>query len=142
MGMGAAPAKGKAPTPVMNITPLVDVVLVILIIFMVVAPMVAKTFALNIPPESKDDTPAEPTTDEPVVLTIDRGGVMRLNRQVVTEAELPTLIPGMLAAAKHKVLHFDADDKLPYGTVVSAVDKCREAGAGSIAIVTKKLPEP
>lgn len=141
MGMGAAPAKGKSPSPVMNITPLVDVALVILIIFMVIAPMLSKTFSLNIPPESKDKT-SEPTSDEPLVLTIDAGGVMRLNRQVVTDADLPTMIPGMLAAAKHKVLHFDADDKLPYGTVVSAVDKCREAGAGSIAIVTKKLPEP
>jgi len=142
MGMGSAPGKGKAPSPVMNITPLVDVALVILIIFMVVAPMLSKTFSLNIPPESKDDTPQEPTNDEPLVLTIDRAGVMRLNRQVVTEGELPSLIPPMLAAAKHKVLHFDADDKLPYGTVVGAVDACREAGAASIAIVTKKLPEP
>jgi biopolymer transport protein ExbD len=142
MGMGAAPGKGKSPSPVMNITPLVDVALVILIIFMVVAPMLTKTFALNIPPDSKDDTPAEPTNDEPLVLTIDHAGVMRLNRQVVTDADLPSVIPGMLAAAKHKVLHFDADDKLPYGTVIAAVDKCREAGASSIAIVTKKLPEP
>jgi biopolymer transport protein TolR len=118
------------------------VALVILIIFMVVAPMMSKTFALNIPPESKDDTPQEATNDEPLVLTIDQGGVMRLNRQIVTQAELPGLIPPMLAAAKHKVLHFDADDKLPYGTVVAAVDACREAGAASIAIVTKKLPEP
>jgi len=143
MGMAApAAGKGKSPRPNVNITPLVDVALVVLIIFMVVAPMMSKTFSLSIPPEPKDDTPPPADlSDEPVVLTIDQAGVMRLNKQVVTEGDLPAVIPDKLARAKHKVLHFDADDRLAYGKVLAAVDRCRDAGADSIAIVTKKLPE-
>lgn len=142
MGM-AAPAAGsnKNPRPVVNITPLVDVTLVVLIIFMVVAPMLTKTFSLSIPPEPKDDTPPAELSDEPVVMTMDRNGVLRLNRDVVQASELASVLPDRLARAKHKVLHFDADDGLAYGAVLAAVDQCREAGADSIAIVTKKLPE-
>ncbi|NUP06799.1 MAG: biopolymer transporter ExbD [Polyangiaceae bacterium] len=143
MGMAApAAGSGKNPRPNVNITPLVDVALVVLIIFMVVAPMLTKTFSLSIPPDAKDDTPPPEQSDEPLVLTIDKAGTMRINREVVQPNELAAVIPDRLARAKHKVLHFDADDQLPYGQVVAAVDKCREAGAESIAIVTKKLPEP
>jgi biopolymer transport protein ExbD len=120
------------------VTPLVDVTLVVLIIFMVVAPMLTKTFSLSIPPEAKDEAPVE-ASDQPLVMTLDSAGVMRLNRQVVDPADLPQLLPPLIAGAKSKVLHFDADDSVPYGDVVAAVDKCRDAGARSIAIVTKKI---
>jgi biopolymer transport protein ExbD len=140
MGMALGTAgKGKGPTPHVNVTPLVDVALVVLIIFMVVAPMITKTFRLQLPPEPKDDAPAAPTTDEPLVLTIAKDGAMSINKRPITRAELPATLPRMIAATKHKVLHFDADDGAVYGEVVAALDDCRDAGAKSIAIVTKSL---
>ncbi|MBK6519978.1 MAG: biopolymer transporter ExbD [Polyangiaceae bacterium] len=138
MGM-ASPAGGSGPRPNVNITPLVDVALVVLIIFMVVAPMLTKTFSLSLPPEPKE-TPAEPQTDEPIVLTIDESGAIELNRVPVSEGELASAIPDRLSRARNKVVHFDAADALPYGRVLDVVDACRAAGADSIAIVTKKLP--
>ncbi len=140
MGMASAPS-GKGPTPQVNVTPLVDVALVVLIIFMVVAPMLTKTFSLALPPEAAEPSQAD-ASDEPLVMTLDRQGVMRINKQVVDSTELSAVLPAMLARTKHKVLHFDADDSLPYGDVVTRVDACREAGAKSIAIVTKKLDGP
>ena len=140
MGMASAPS-GKGPTPQVNVTPLVDVALVVLIIFMVVAPMLTKTFSLALPPEATEPPTAD-LSDEPLVMTLDRHGVMRLNKQVVESGDLAAVLPGMLARTKHKVLHFDADDALPYGDVVTRVDACRDAGARSIAIVTKKLEGP
>lgn len=138
MALGGG-GKSSGPSPNINITPLVDVALVVLIIFMVVAPMLTKTFTLNVPPEPKDDKPAAPQSDEAIVMTLDEAGTMKINKQVVTKEELPGLIPRLLAASRHKVLHFDAADGLPYGQVVVALDSCREAGAKNIAIVTKKL---
>ncbi len=140
MGMAAAPSGQKGrPTPSINITPLVDVALVVLIIFMVVAPMLQKTLSLSLPPppEEKADTPA--TKDEPLVMTLDASGAIRINKEPIERSAIPTVLPRMLAATKHKTLHVDADDTLPYGQVVEAIDVCRGAGARSIAIVTKKL---
>jgi biopolymer transport protein ExbD len=140
MGMAIGNAgKSKRPTPQVNVTPLVDVALVVLIIFMVVAPMITKTFRLQLPPEPKSDAPAAPSTDEPLVLTIAKDGAMTINKRPIARAELAATLPRMIAATKHKVLHFDADDAAVYGEVVAALDECRGAGAKSIAIVTKGL---
>ena len=138
MALGAG-GKGKGPVPHVNVTPLVDVALVVLIIFMVVAPMVTKTFRLQLPPEPPAEASKEPPSDEPLVLTIAKDGVMKINRRTVARGELPELLPRMIAATKHKVLHFDAENGTPYGEVVGALDACRNAGAKSIAIVTKGL---
>jgi len=138
--MTAAPSGKKGrPFPTINITPLVDVALVVLIIFMVVAPMLEKTLSLALPPPPTDDAPAADTKDEPLVMTLDETGVIRINREVVAKEDLGRVLPRMLAATKHKTLHVDAADDLPYGQVVDAVDASRSAGARSIAMVTKKL---
>lgn len=141
MGMTPTSGPGGRPEPAVNVTPLVDVALVILIIFMVIAPLLTKTFSLAIPPEPKDEKP-QINADAPLVMTLDQRGVMRLNDQVVQREALPQILPPLIAGAKSKVLHFDADDGLPYGDVVDAVDACRAAGAKSIAIVTKRLGPP
>ncbi len=137
--LGADRGGAARPAPLMNVTPLVDVALVILIIFMAVAPMLTKTFTLDVPPEPEDLTAPPPASDEAVVLTLDASGTMKLNKRVVSHEQLAELLPGMLAANRHKVMHFDAADGLPYGQVVAALDACRHAGARNIAVVTKKL---
>ena len=140
MGMAAAPSGKKGgPKPGINITPLVDVALVVLIICMVVAPMLTKTFTLSLPAEPPKDAPPPAENAEPLVMTIDEQKVVRINRQVITEEELPVVLPRMLSAAKIKVLNFDADDRVPYGDVLAILDQSRAAGAKNIAIVTKKL---
>jgi biopolymer transport protein ExbD len=145
MAMGLATSeRGKRPrpVPVVNVTPLVDVALVVLIIFMVVMPMMMKSFWLNVP---KKDDQAElkppPTGDanKPLVLTIERDGAYRINHAPIAAAELQTRLPRMLAAKDQKVLYFDAHDDIGYGKVVEALDLSRAAGARSIAILTQKV---
>ncbi len=72
-GMGGGGKKKETSTPSINITPLVDVVLVVLIIFMIVTPMVTKTFWLNLPPKDKNEQPPLPSDNKPLVLTVDKG---------------------------------------------------------------------
>ncbi|MFO0550591.1 MAG: biopolymer transporter ExbD [Polyangiaceae bacterium] len=128
---------GKGQKPVVNVTPLVDVALVVLIIFMVVAPMLTRTLSMILPPQA--DASSTPSSDAPIVMTMSKGGGLELNRQSITRDELATAIPAALAATRNKVVHFDADDEIPYGEVIATVDACRGAGANNIAIVTKKL---
>jgi len=142
MGMTAPAAsggKGRA-TPHINMTPLVDVVLVVLIIFMIVTLTMTKTFWLNVPPKPDEKgEPSPPIRNEPVVMTIDRAGVIRVNQTELKKSEVATRLPRMMAGANQKVLYFDADDDASYGTAIEAMDLSRASGVRTIAILTEKV---
>ena len=137
--LGGGGKRRGSTTPNINITPLVDVVLVVLIIFMIVTPMVTKTFWLNLPPKKDDDTPLPPSDNKPLVLTVDKAGVIRANTTVLTKGELRDRIPRMLAAKDQKVLYFDAASEASYASAIEAMDLCRAGGVKSIAILTESV---
>jgi biopolymer transport protein TolR len=149
MGFAIGESKGNKgpirPEPTINVTPLVDVILVVLIIFMLVTPMMMKTFWLNIPkaiePNKQPETAASDDDEakRPLVMTVDKTGVIRVNDHVIAKSELGTRIPRLLAAKENKVLYFDANDNAPYGVAVEAMDLSRAAGAKSIAIMTQNV---
>jgi biopolymer transport protein ExbD/biopolymer transport protein TolR len=135
----AAAAKRQRAMPQMNVTPLVDVVLVLLIIFMVVTPLLNKQFWLQLP---KQDTelkpPSEPTKS--VVLTVDVDGAYKINGgEVIAKDDLKDKISRIMAARSDKVVYFDAADGAPYASTVEAMDKARQGGAKTIAILTNKV---
>jgi len=137
----SAGGKKGAIAPAMNVTPLVDVVLVLLIIFMVVTPLLTKQLWLNLPQknDTKAETPPPPfDADKPVVLTVDAEGVIRINRNEVPKAALSERIARILAARADGLLYFDAADDAPYGMTVDVMDRARRGGARSIAILTEK----
>lgn len=129
------------PRPNVNVTPLVDIVLVLLIIFMVMTPMMTKTFWLNVPKEQDDKTPPPPPSvkNEPLVLTVDKSGVIRINKTVLEKHEIASRLPRMLAAKQMKVVYFDAHNDTPYGSAMEAMDLARAAGARSIALLTEPV---
>jgi len=142
MGMslgGGGKRKKSTALPAINITPLVDVVLVVLIIFMIVTPMVTKTFWLNLPPKPNKDEPAMPNDNKPLVLTVDKAGVVRMNTTVLTKGEIRERVPRMLAAKDQKVLYFDAHSDASYAAAIEAMDLCRAGGVKSIAILTETV---
>jgi len=138
MGMNLASGGQKHVSPAMNVTPLVDVVLVLLIIFMVVTPMLTKTFWLNLPKKDAEQTAPLVDADKPVVLTVDPEGVTRINKQVVERKELREKLQRIFAARKDQVLFFDAGDAVPYGTAAEVMDIARTGGARTISILTEK----
>ena len=122
-----------------NITPLVDVVLVVLIIFMLVTPMMTKTFWLNLPPKNDDKIEPVPNDNKPLVMTVDKAGVIRVNTTVLSKAELRERVPRMLAAKDQKVLYFDAHNDASYAAAIEAMDLSRAGGVKSIAILTESV---
>jgi biopolymer transport protein TolR len=129
------------PKPNVNVTPLVDIVLVLLIIFMVMTPMMTKTFWLNVPKEQDEKKPAPPpnANNEPLVLTVDKAGVIRINKTILQKVEIASRLPRMLAAKKSKIIYFDAHNDTPYGAAMEAMDLARAAGARSIALLTEPV---
>src|SRR6478735_4659372 len=140
MGVAGGSSRRGENKPVMNVTPLVDVVLVLLIIFMVVTPLLTKQFYLNLP---KKDEKAEQAPPDPenknVVVSVTKEGDIKINQDVVPKTELKDRLARILAARSEKVVYFDADDGAPYAVAVEAMDISRLGGASTIAIMTDKI---
>jgi biopolymer transport protein ExbD/biopolymer transport protein TolR len=133
--MQAGGKRGRVQ-PAMNVTPLVDVVLVLLIIFMVITPLLTKQFYVHLPKEEKNQA-ARADDSPPVVLKIAADGSLSLNGAAVQADSLAEKLKRVFAARNDHVLFFDAADGAPYGATVEALDKAREGGAVTIAAMVK-----
>ncbi len=123
--MSMSVSSGSGPKSDINITPLVDVLLVLLIIFMVITPILQKGFATQVPQKAEVTTNAPSTA---IVLQIEAGGGMAINKQPVTMQDLGEKLGAIYATRADKILFVDADDKTPYETVVKALDIARGPG--------------
>jgi biopolymer transport protein TolR len=132
----------KSPvTPSMNVTPLVDVVLVLLIIFMVIAPMMVKQFWLHVPKKETAAAPEPASSDGPVpiVITVRADRSVWINKDPVTVGELPDKLARIFAARTDRLVFFDAEDQVPYGDAMAVLDAARGGGAANIAVATEAI---
>jgi len=143
MDVGARGDTGVVPQ--MNVTPLVDVVLVLLIIFMVITPLLAKTFWIHTPKQEKEEVEAREVQQDPtppLVLRVGADRTLQLNGSTVGFEELPERLRRVFAARTDHIVFFDADDQAAYGFVVQVMDQAREGGAVTIAALTEPLIQP
>jgi biopolymer transport protein ExbD len=119
-----------------NITPLVDVVLVLLIIFMVATPMLIKDLDLTVP-EKAETQIASPTTANQVVVSVTKEGQVQINREPVLESQLNEKIHDLMTARTEKLVFFDIDEDANYGDAIHVMDVVRGAGAKTLGIMTK-----
>lgn len=142
MGMSIGSENGKTRVkPEMNVTPLVDVVLVLLIIFMVLAPVVTEGFDVRLPPKDDKDEQLDQVNDptKPLVLTVNDDSSFEVNSVVIEEAELSSRLRRMFNARPDNALYVDGDDDAAYGRVLVGVDYARNGGAAPVVMITKKL---
>ena len=122
-----------------NVTPLVDVMLVLLIIFMVTAPMLQEGMSVNVPQVSAG--PLEQHEEEPVVLTIEKSGVMSVKKSQVSLDSLGEQLKLIFEQRADKTLYLKADQDVSYGQVVKAMAIAKQAGAAKLSMVTKPPEE-
>ena len=139
MGVGSTGGKRGRAAPEMNVTPLVDVVLVLLIIFMVITPLLSKQFWINLPDKKEDNEPPNPDAKEPVVVTVGADGKIRINRDIVADQDFPTRLRRVLAARQDRTIFFDAHNDAPFHRASIALDLARGAGASTIAVATEAI---
>jgi biopolymer transport protein ExbD/biopolymer transport protein TolR len=141
MNLGDVGKKARGVTPEMNVTPLVDVVLVLLIIFMVITPLLSKNFWVHTPKQEKEeveqDQPQDP--EPPLVLRIAPDKAITVNGTLVAFEELPERLKRMFAARDDHIIFFDAADDVDYGYAVEVMDQARDGGAVTIAALTTAL---
>ena len=136
---------GRDVAPQMNVTPLVDIVLVLLIIFMVITPLLQKNFWLHLPKQEKEEiTPQQLQEDPnpPLVLHVGAGRAIQVNGTDVGLEDLSDRLRRMFAARDDHVLFFDAADDAEYGFTVQVMDQARAGGAVTIAALTAALQAP
>jgi biopolymer transport protein TolR len=117
-----------------NVTPLVDVMLVLLIIFIITAPMLVQGLKVNLP---KQDAPALTSkTDEPIILTLTSDEIILLADEPVHLKLLPDRLGALLAGSPRPV-YLKADETLPYGFVISVLAVLDQVGVEQIGMVTQ-----
>jgi biopolymer transport protein TolR len=117
-----------------NVTPLVDVMLVLLVIFMVTAPMMQQGVQVNLP---KADTKAMTPQEETVVVTVDKSGKIFINKDQIPAADLRGKLTDMFASRSKKEVFLKADAGVPYGEVVRAMADIKGAGIERLGMVTE-----
>jgi biopolymer transport protein ExbD len=117
-----------------NVTPLVDVALVLLIIFMVTTPlMMQESFKIKLP----EATTAEPQVEQTTTVTVAPGNIIYLNKAEVSLDDLEGLLASRMASSPDKTVVIKADRSVLHGFVVKVLDIAKEAGALKLAIATE-----
>jgi biopolymer transport protein ExbD len=131
------------PNSDINVTPLVDVVLVLLIIFMVVTPLLEKDIEVRVP-ETEVQDQRDPPPDDQLVVQLDEQGNIKINSEAMpSPEEYVSRLKRMLAAKPRdeRIVFFMANDKTNYGKLVVALDGAKAAGAFVLGMATEDLPQ-
>ena len=135
MSMDLGGAKGGVKSDI-NVTPLVDVMLVLLIIMMLVAPMLQQGVAVKLP--SANNTVDKPEVQGQTVIAIAKDKALYLNAKQIGEGELATKVTELLENSKDKIVLIKADEEVEYSAVMSAMDQLRQAGIEDIGLITER----
>lgn len=118
-----------------NVTPLVDVVLVLLVIFMVVTPLLKHELPIELPLAENSRNTQDLSQ---LTLTLAADGGLLLNGEPMLREALTTQLRTIYAERADKTIFLEADRNLSYGQVVDVMDDCRAAGVATIGVITKK----
>ena len=141
MGMGVQAADDQdgsyRPMAEINITPMVDVMLVLLIIFMVAAPLMVSGVPIQLP---KTSAAKVGQTKKPMVVTLTAEGKMQIRDEFIGKEDLIPRLQSIRASEGDAVVYVRADTKLPYGDVMLMLGQVGEAGFSRVSLLSTRLP--
>jgi biopolymer transport protein TolR len=117
-----------------NVTPFVDVMLVLLVIFMITAPMMQQGMQVNLP---KAESKAMENKDEPVIVTVDRSGRVFIEKGEIAPGQLKSRLITIFATRAKKEVFLKADRDVPYGDVIRTMAEVKGAGIERLGMLTE-----
>ena len=136
MAMDMGGAKGGVKSDI-NVTPLVDVMLVLLIIMMVIAPMLQQGVAVQLP--VANNSTDKPDTSDQTIVNIDRAGELYVNSLPVTEAQVIERVKAALEGKKEHIIYLKADRETKYGQIMKMMDALRASQIETVSLITEKV---
>lgn len=134
MAMDTSAQRDSATISQINVTPLVDVMLVLLVIFMVTAPILQQGVQVNLP---QTRSSAIPGTEDHLVVTVAKNGRLYLNDNVMSLPELGNKLRAIRKLDANKQVYLRADQDVSYGTVMQAIAEIKQAGIERLGMVTR-----
>ncbi|SRR5712692_3020790 len=138
MAVDTSSQQGSATISQINVTPLVDVMLVLLVIFMVTAPIIQQGVQVNLP---QTQAGAIPGKEEQLVVSINRNGRVYLNDTGMTPAELGQKLRAIRGIKADKEVYLRADQDVRYGLVMRVIAEIKQAGIEKVGMVTRPQEE-
>jgi len=140
MGMGGGGGRGEVSSEI-NVTPMADVMLVLLIIFMVVTPMLQKGVSVEMAKTNNPIDMQEADKEDSILVAVSRDGHYYLNQDKINVDELTARVSDLLKDRLDKMIFVKGDYRAKYGDVVKVVDDLRAAGVDKIGLLTEKVDE-
>jgi biopolymer transport protein ExbD/biopolymer transport protein TolR len=140
MGMGGGGGRGEVTSDI-NVTPMADVMLVLLIIFMVVTPMLQKGIAVELANTKNPVDMKEADRDDAVLVAITRDGKFYLGQDRVSIEDLGAKVADLVSSKLDKTVFVRSDFRAKYGDVVQVVDNIRNAGVDKVGLLTERLDD-